>query len=86
MRNVRAEAYWGLREALDPVKGDNLTLPDDPELLADLVAPHWKLSASGIQIESKDEIKARLGRSPDCGDAVVLAHYGSYGAWMTLLQ
>ena len=85
MRNVRAEAYWGLREALDPVKGDNLVLPDDPELLADLVAPHWKLSASGIQIESKDEIKARLGRSPDCGDAVVLAHYGSYGAWMTLL-
>jgi hypothetical protein len=85
MRNIRAEVYWGLREALDPEKGDDLALPDDPELLADLVAPRWKLSASGIQIESKDDIKARLGRSPDCGDAVTLAHYGSYGSWMTLL-
>jgi hypothetical protein len=86
MRNVRAEAYWGFREALDPQKGDDLALPDDPELLADLVAAKWRLSASGIQIESKDEIKARLGRSPDCGDAVVLAHYGSYGgSLMTLL-
>ncbi len=85
MRNVRAEAYWGFREALDPVKGDDLALPDDPELLADLCAPRWRLSASGVQIESKDDIKARLGRSPDCGDAVVLAHYGSYGSWMTLL-
>jgi hypothetical protein len=85
LRNVRAEAYWGLREALDPIKGDDLALPDDSELLADLVAPRWKLSTQGIQIESKEEIKSRLGRSPDCGDAVALAHYGSYGAWMTLL-
>jgi len=79
MRNIRAEAYWAFREALDPVKGDDLALPDDPELLADLCAPKWSLSSSGVLIESKDDIKARLGRSPDCGDAVVLAHYGSYG-------
>jgi len=85
MRNVRAEMYWGLRDALDPAKGDDLALPDDSELLADLVAPRWKLSASGVQIESKDEIKERIGRSPDCGDAVALAHYGAYGSWMTLL-
>jgi len=83
MRNVRAEAYWGFREALDPMKGDDIALPDDPELLADLCAPKWKLSASGVQIESKDEIKARLHRSPDCGDAVVLAHYGTgYWDWL----
>lgn len=85
MRNIRAEAYWSLREALDPQKGDDLALPDDPELLADLCAPKWKLSVSGVQIESKDEIKARIGRSPDCGDAVTLAHYGSGygGSWIT---
>jgi hypothetical protein len=86
MRNIRAEGYWALREALDPVKGDDLALPPDRELLADLVAPKWKLSAQGIQIESKEDIKKRIGRSTDCGDAVVLAHYGSYGAWMTLLD
>ena len=85
MRNIRAEAYWSFREALDPVRGDNLALPPDRELMADLVAPQWKITASGIQIESKDEIKKRLARSPDCGDAVVLANYGTYGSWMTLL-
>jgi hypothetical protein len=31
-RNVRAAAYWKLREALDPISGDNLALPPDPEL------------------------------------------------------
>jgi hypothetical protein len=72
-RNMRAEMYWRLREALDPANGDSLALPDDPELLSDLCAPKWKLSISGIQIESKDEIIERIGRSPDCGDAVAMA-------------
>jgi hypothetical protein len=84
-QNVRAEAWWSMREALDPEKGDDIALPDDPELLADLVSPHWKISASGILIESKEDIKRRIGRSPDCGDAVVLANYGTWGAWMSLL-
>jgi len=83
LRNVRAEAYWKLREALDPDRGDNLALPPDPELLADLCAPKWRLTGSGILIEDKQEIIARIGRSPDCGDAVALAHYvithGLYG-------
>lgn len=72
-RNLRAEMWWKFREALDPVNGDDLALPDDPELLADLCAPKWKLSTAGILIESKDEIIERLGRSTDCGDAVVMA-------------
>jgi hypothetical protein len=61
------------REALDPANGDDLALPDDPEMLADLCAPKWSLSTSGILIESKDDIIERIGRSPDCGDAVVMA-------------
>ncbi len=71
--NLRAYAYWWLREALDPVSGDDLALPPDPELLADLCAPKWLIRSRGIQIESKDDIKARLGRSPDKGDALVMA-------------
>lgn len=76
-RNVRAHAYWALREALDPDHGDSLALPPDSELLADLCAAKWKISPSGVQIESKDDIKIRIGRSPDCGDAVVLAWYAA---------
>lgn len=73
--NVRAASYWKLREALDPEHGDDLALPPDPELLADLCAPKWKVTASGIMVEPKADIVERLGRSPDCGDAVVLAHW-----------
>lgn len=72
-RNVRAEAYWRMREALDPEHGDDVALPPDNELLADLTTPKWKITTSGIQIESKEDIVRRLRRSPDCGDAVVLA-------------
>jgi len=71
--NVRAAAWWAFREALDPQTGDNLALPPDPELLADLTAVKWKLGLRGIQAESKEDLIKRLGRSPDCGDAIVLA-------------
>ncbi len=72
--NRRAEWWWGLREALDPERGEGLALPPDRELLADLTAPRWRLGSRGIQVESKDEIRARLGRSPDKGDSLVYAH------------
>lgn len=71
--NLRAELYWSFREALDPETGENLMLPPDPELEADLCAPRWSMQTNGIKIESKEDIKKRLGRSPDCADAVVLA-------------
>ena len=31
------------------------------------------MQSNGVKIESKEDIKARIGRSPDCADAVVLA-------------
>lgn len=71
--NVRAFAYWSFREALDPEKGDGIMLPPDNELKADLCAAHWMPRVNGIQVEDKDDIASRLGRSPDAGDAVVLA-------------
>lgn len=82
MRNVRAAAWWGMREALDPQNGEELALPPGGEVLADLTAPHWKLSTSGIIIESKDDIKERLGRSPDIGDAIVLANFQDVTWWI----
>lgn len=76
--NVRAERYWLFREALDPTSGEDIALPPDGELLADLISMHYSMHANGLQIEPKDEIKKRLGRSPDKGDACVLA-YGASG-------
>jgi hypothetical protein len=75
-RNVRAAAYWKLREALDPSRGSTLALPPDPELLADLCAPKWDLTTGGILLESKADIAERIGRSPDKADALALAYWG----------
>lgn len=71
--NKRAELWWKFREALDPETGEDLALPPDVKLKADLCAPHWKVTARGIQVESKEDLIKRLGRSPDRGDAVVSA-------------
>jgi hypothetical protein len=70
-RNMRALLWWRFRESLDPKMGDNIALPPDSELKADLCTPLWKLTPQGIQIESKEDIVKRLQRSPDKGDAVV---------------
>lgn len=71
--NQRAEWHWKLREALDPELGEDIAIPDDPELLADLCAIKWRLTLRGIQIESKDDIKDRLMRSPDKGESLIYA-------------
>lgn len=73
--NKRAEAWWRLREALNPDQegGAEIALPQDDELKADLASVHWELTARGIQIEHKDDIRKRIGRSPNKGDAVALA-------------
>lgn len=84
-RNIRAASYWKLREALDPELGDGIALPPDAELLADLCAPRFKVTTGGVLLESKDEIKARLGRSPDKGDAVVMAHWSALNSISDLI-
>jgi hypothetical protein len=64
---------WRLREALDPVHGDNIALPPDRRLAAELTAATWSLRGDKILVESKDDIRKRLGVSPDRADAVMLA-------------
>ena len=73
--NVRAEAYWRFREALDPSQegGSQIMLPPDAELVADLCAPTYEVGTNGIKIESKEKVCDRIGRSTDKGDAVVMA-------------
>jgi len=76
--NIRTEAYWTLREALDPTQpgGATLALPPDKELLADLTAPTFETkSGKGgmvIHLEAKEKLVNRLRRSPDKGDATVM--------------
>ena len=71
--NLRTQLWWQLREELDPVNDTGICLPPDPELLADLAAPKWSMAGMRVQVESRDDIKDRIGRSPDCASALILA-------------
>jgi hypothetical protein len=72
--NKRAEGWWRFREELNPDQrfGSAIALPPDASIKADLAAPRWELTPRGIKIEDKQEIRKRLGRSPDDGDAIVM--------------
>jgi hypothetical protein len=72
--NTRSAAWWWLREQLDPAFDPTLCLPPDDLLIGDLSGARYTVTSSGkIQVESKDEIRKRLGRSTDSGDATVQA-------------
>ncbi len=75
--NKRAEAYWKFREALEPgqFQGSPIALPADPVLVSDLTAPTFEVGPNGIKITPKKDLTKRLGRSPDKGDAVVMAWF-----------
>lgn len=70
--NLRAQAYWGLRERLEAGEVD--IDPEDEDLAAQLVEIRYKRTSAGkIQIEGKDEMARRGVSSPDELDAVVLS-------------
>lgn len=71
--NIRAELWWKFREALDPLLGSGLALPDDPDLVTELCAPRFFVRAGRLWVESKDDVRERIGRSTDRADAVLLA-------------
>jgi hypothetical protein len=82
--NLRAAAWWHMRELLDPANGFHVALPPDEDqgdalatnLTGDLTSVHWKEQSGGkIIMESKDDIKERIGRSTDDGDGVVMAFW-----------
>lgn len=71
--NLRAEAYWHLR---DDLEAGRLTVPDDEGLFEELLAHRWEVNSSGkILIERKELIRGRLGRSPDRADALSMVCY-----------
>lgn len=72
--NRRSEMFFHLRDELDPHGERPIALPPDPELTRQLCAIQWTLDSRGkMKVESKDDIKERIGRSPDKADAVAYA-------------
>ena len=67
--NRRAEMYMQMAEA---IKHGGLALPNIPELVGELTAPTYTFHKGAFLIEEKDQIKKKLGRSPDIADALAL--------------
>lgn len=68
--NFATESWFALKELLT---ADELTLPQDEELIAQLTTRRYTLtSADKLILEPKSEFKKRYHRSPDRADAVVL--------------
>lgn len=57
----------------DPTSGLDVALPPDRELKRELAAPRYEITSGKIKVESKEDIIKRVGKSPDKGDAVILA-------------
>jgi hypothetical protein len=73
--NKRAECWGEARDAME----DGLDIPgDDKELAGDLVAPEYGFATRAghdvIQLESKDDMRARGVASPDSGDALAMSY------------
>ena len=47
-------------------------LPNVPEMVAELITPKYWFDKGKFRLEEKDQIKKRLGRSPNYGDAYAL--------------
>jgi len=73
--NLRAECYWKLREWLDPKQAGHAgAIPAEHSALAhECGMPKMDFASHGqIKLEPKDNIKKRLGRSPDLADALAM--------------
>jgi hypothetical protein len=66
--NKRAEMWFAMA---DWVKSGG-QLPHLPELIAEMTTPTYSFTNGKIILEDKDQVKKRLGRSPDLGDALAL--------------
>lgn len=69
-KNRRAEMWIRMSEA---VKG-GAALPNLPELIPELTTPTYTFHNGVFQLEEKDQVKKRLGRSPDIADALALTY------------
>lgn len=79
--NLRAEMWWTIGRMLSEEAEWDLSVMDNADTAcAQLLEPCWDLDSKGrIRVEKKEDIIARLGRSPDNADALLLAYGPHWG-------
>jgi len=85
--NCRSEMYWHLRDNMNPENPKSVQIPKRYSALAyECASMKYGYTSKGqIQIESKDNIRKRIGRSPDLADALALTFAPTRMAGMTRL-
>lgn len=74
-RNARAELYWHMR-TLSRDRGWDLSRMEQAEdTVAQVTSIRRKADAKLILVEAKDDVRARIGKSPDDADALGLAFW-----------
>lgn len=81
--NMRAQLWWNGREMSEQRAWDLSRAEEAENLKFELIAPRYRPDVLAgkrvVQVESKDEVRKRLGRSPDDADATLLAFHQAIG-------
>jgi phage terminase large subunit len=68
--NRRAECWFQMADAIKT----GTALPNIPEMVPELTAPTYLFRKGQFVLEEKDQIKARIGVSPDLADALATTY------------
>ena len=71
--NLRAQMHWSCKKSIEKKEVGNIT---EPLIISDLTNVHYDIVGDRkIKVEKKEDIKKRIGKSPDYGDAYILANW-----------
>jgi len=96
--NLKAELWWRLKERFRKTHervnnirhwpdSDCISIPNNGDLIAQLSMPLGEVREDGkFKVESKKDLKARVGGSPDLADAVILTEASVAGSWTELMD
>ncbi len=74
--NLKTQMWWHARDLFQSGK---VSIINDPLLIRQLgIVKHEYRSNGKIILETKDEVKKRLGRSPDRADALIMMLWGAF--------
>lgn len=88
--NLRSQLWWECGRLAAEQKAFDLSQMENADrTIAQLLEPQYQHDLKGrVKVESKDDIRSRLSRSPDNADALLLAYYvpqSSSDEWFEIL-
>lgn len=73
-RNLKAQMWWMMRRSVTEAESE-LRIINDARLVQDLLSVRYKISSEKrIEMESKEDVRRRIGRSPDAGESAVIGN------------